>query len=117
MEFDKSCFPIAPREGAILNNRADFAWATLGEGGLVLALAAIGWATNQPLIFASLGPTAYELVEQPRMPSARPYNVIVGHLIGLGAGFLAIYLLNAWAEPNVLATGVVSPQRSPPLHP
>jgi len=94
-----------------LNNRADLVWATLGEGGLVLAVAAIGWATHQPLIFASLGPTAYELMEQPRLPSARPYNVIVGHLIGLGAGFLAVYLLNAWAAPNVLATGVVSPQR------
>ena len=45
------------------------------------------------------------------MPSARPYNIIVGHLIGLGAGFLAIYLVNAWAAPNVLATGVVSPLR------
>ena len=95
----------------MLKNRADLVWATLGEGGLVLALAAIGWATNQPLIFASLGPTAYELVEQPRMPSARPYNIIVGHLIGLGAGFLAIYLVNAWAAPNVLAMGVVSPPR------
>ena len=94
-----------------MKNRADLVWATLGEGGLVLALAAIGWATNQPLIFASLGPTAYELVEQPRMPSARPYNVIVGHLIGLSAGFLAVYLSNAWTAPNVLATGVVSPQR------
>src|SRR5215831_13773907 len=79
-----------------MKNRADLVWATLGEGALVLALATIGWATNQPLIFASLGPTAYELVEQPRMPSARPYNVIVGHLIGLSAGFLAVYLLNAW---------------------
>jgi hypothetical protein len=29
----------------------------------------------------------------------------------LGAGFLAIYLSNAWAAPNVLATGVVSAQR------
>jgi hypothetical protein len=95
----------------MLKNRADLVWAILGEGGLVLALGAIGWATKQPLIFASLGPTAYELTEQPQMPSARPYNVIVGHLIGLGAGFLAIYLLNAWAEPNVLATGIVSPQR------
>src|SRR5215467_12379667 len=94
-----------------MKNRADLIWATLGEGGLVLALAAIGWATSQPLIFASLGPTAYELVEQPRMASAKPYNIIVGHLIGLGAGFLAVYLLNAWAAPNVLATGVVSPQR------
>lgn len=94
-----------------MKNLADLVWATLGEGGLVLALAAIGWATNQPLIFASLGPTAYELVEQPQMPSARPYNIVVGHLIGLGAGFLAVYLLNAWAAPNVLATGVVSAQR------
>src|SRR5215813_14625561 len=46
-----------------MKNRADLVWATLGEGGLVLALAAIGWATNQPLIFASLGPKAYELAE------------------------------------------------------
>ena len=91
-----------------MKNRADIVWATLGEGGLVLALATIGWATNQPLIFASLGPTAYELVEQPQMPSARPYNIIVGHFLGLGAGFLALYLTNAWAAPNVLATGVVS---------
>src|SRR5215471_9038908 len=83
----------------------------MGEGGLVLALAAIGWATNQPLIFASLGPTAYELVEQPQMPSAKPYNIVVGHLIGLSAGFLAVYLLNAWTAPNVLATGAVSAQR------
>jgi hypothetical protein len=107
-----------------LNNRADLVWVTLGEGGLVLALSAIGWATNQPLIFASLGPTAYEMVELPQTRSARTYNVIVGHLIGLGAGFLAVYLLNAWAAPNVLATGTVlhsacgprsSRLRSPPL--
>ena len=77
----------------------------------MLALAAIGWVTNQPLVFASLGPTAYELVEQPQLPSARAYNIIVGHLIGLGAGFLAVYLLNAWTAPNVLATGVVSATR------
>lgn len=94
-----------------MNKRADLFWATLGEGGLVLALAALGWVTRQPLIFASLGPTAYELVEQPQMRSARSYNIVVGHFIGLGAGFFAIYLLNAWTAPNVLAGGVVSPQR------
>jgi hypothetical protein len=77
----------------------------------VLVLAAISWATKQPLIFASLGPTAYELVEQPQLRSARAYNIIVGHLIGLGAGFLAVYLLRAWAAPNVISTGVVTTQR------
>jgi hypothetical protein len=86
-------------------------WATLGEGGLVLAIAALAWATKQPLIFASIGPTAYELVEQPQLRSARAYNVIVGHLVGLGAGFLAIYVANAWAAPDVLTARTLSTER------
>jgi HPP family len=97
--------------GASVKNRADLLWATLGEGGIVLAVSAIAWATSQPLIFASLGPTAYELVEQPQLRSARAYNIIVGHVVGLGAGFVAVYLLNAWTAPNVIATGVVSASR------
>jgi hypothetical protein len=76
-----------------------------------LALSAIAWAAGQPLIFASLGPTAYELVEQPHMRSARAYNVIVGHFIGLAAGFFSIWILNARYAPNVLAAGVVTPHR------
>lgn len=94
-----------------MRKQADLIWATLGEAGLVLVMSAISWAMNQPLIFASLGPTAYELVEQPHQKSARAYNIIVGHLIGLGAGFLAVYLLNAWNDPNVIATGVISARR------
>jgi hypothetical protein len=94
-----------------LNKSADVFWATLGEGGLVLVLAAIAWATRQPLIFASLGPTAYELVEQPQLRSARAYNIVVGHLIGVGSGFLAVNLLNAWAAPNVILAGVLSTDR------
>lgn len=89
----------------------DLVWGTLGEGGLILAVAAIGWITKQPLIFASLGPTAYELVEQPQLRSARTYNVIVGHALGVACGFLALSLLHAWNEPNVLSTGIVSTQR------
>ena len=94
-----------------MNKRNDLLWATLGEGGVVLALAAIGWATKQPLIFASLGPTAYELVEQPQLRSARIYNILIGHMTGLAAGFFALYVLNAWTAPNVLSTGTVSPPR------
>lgn len=91
-----------------MNRRFDVIWATLGEGGLLLAMATIGWVTGQPLIFASLGPTAYELVDQPHMRSARAYNVIVGHFIGLAAGFFAVWILHAWSAPNVLSAGVVS---------
>jgi len=95
----------------MFRNRVDIFWGTLGEGGLILAMAVISWATKQPLIFASLGPTAYEMVEQPRLRSARPYNIIAGHLIGLGSGFLAIWLTHASTEPNVILTGITSTPR------
>jgi fructose-specific phosphotransferase system IIC component len=32
-------------------------------------------------------------------------------MIGLGAGFLAVYVANAWKEPNVILSGVVSTER------
>jgi hypothetical protein len=51
------------------------------------SIATIGWAIHMPLIFASLGPTAYEIVEKPNSKSARVYNVIVGHFVALGSGF------------------------------
>ncbi|HKT12124.1 MAG TPA: HPP family protein [Terriglobia bacterium] len=81
--------------------------ATMGEALLILIVAAIGRATGMPLIFASLGPTAYELLEQPHSKSARTYNIVVGHLVGLGAGFFALWVFNAWGSPKVLSAGFV----------
>lgn len=71
--------------------------APAGEGLLILVAALFGWAVSQPFIFASLGPTAYELVEQADKPSARPYNVIVGHGIGVLAGLLGVWVTHAAA--------------------
>ncbi len=62
--------------GALLRNRADLFWATLGEGGLALELAAIASATRQPLSFASLGPTAYE--DTSAMPTTYGVFIIFG---------------------------------------
>ncbi len=75
--------------------------APLCEGALILlaALAALG--THQPLLFASLGPTAFELIEAPERRSARAWNVIAGHGIGLLAGFAALTVTHAWAAPAV----------------
>lgn len=89
----------------------DMLWATAGEAGMVLAAGGVGWAVHQPLIFASLGPTIYELVEQPQLRSARTYNIVVGHLIALGSGFFALWVLNAWSAPHVLSAGFVTTPR------
>lgn len=83
----------------------------IGEGGLILAVGAIGWAVHMPLLFTSLGPTAYELVEKPKAQSAKTYNIIVGHLWALGAGFFSLWVLAAWGAPKVNAAGFISSPR------
>lgn len=92
--------------GEIQVSKNDLLIAPVGEAVLILIVSIIGWASHQPLIFASLGPTAYELVEKPKLPSARPYNVVVGHLIAVLAGFAAIFIARAWTVPSVSVHGV-----------
>lgn len=70
------------------------------EAGLLLVLGLAAWLTGKPLLFASLGPTAYELAEAPERPTARSYNIIVGHGIGVLSGFAALFLthrIGAWS--------------------
>lgn len=90
--------------------RRDLVIAPLCEAALLCIAALIGWAVHKPLIFASLGPTAYELVETPERKSARPYNVVVGHLVGVLAGFLALWATNASSSAGI-DTGSVAWQR------
>ncbi|HEY6274125.1 MAG TPA: HPP family protein [Terriglobales bacterium] len=80
--------------------RWDQNWVPLLEGGLILLMGGITLALQRPLLFASLGPTAYEQIEKPESPSAKLYNVIVGHWIGMASGFAALALLNAWNVPK-----------------
>lgn len=75
--------------------------APLCEGGLLLVAGLAALLTHQPLLFASLGPTAYELTEMPERKSARPYNVIAGHLIAVLSGFAALWITRAWYLPAV----------------
>src|SRR6185312_16308659 len=73
----------------------DVVAAPLCEAALIAIAGVAAWIAHAPLLFASLGPTAYELVETPERQSARPYNVIVGHLIGVLAGLGAVWVTGA----------------------
>lgn len=86
--------------------KKDLLIAPVGEGLLILIAALAGWATQQPLIFASLGPTAYELIETPHRRSAQPYSLVVGHLVGVGAGYLALFVTGAWHAAPVSNAGM-----------
>jgi hypothetical protein len=89
-----------------VRDKHDLIIAPIGEAALIFVVAITGWVLHQPLVFTSLGPTAYELIETPNRPSARPYNIIVGHLIGVIAGFLALSITRAWWAPEVTISGV-----------
>ncbi|WP_410766831.1 HPP family protein [Haloferax sp. DFSO60] len=66
-------------------------------GGLFAVLGVLAWATGQPFIFPSLGPSAFVLAFETQREKVRPRRVIGGHLIGALAGFVAY---------SVLASGV-----------
>lgn len=83
----------------------DQSWVPILEGGLILLMGCLSLVFGAPLLFASLGPTAYEQIEKPELPSARFYNVVVGHWIGMACGFAALAVLGAWSVPNPIITG------------
>jgi len=87
-------------------NRKDLVIAPAGEAFLLLVVGLAGWLTHQPLVFASLGPTAYELIETPHRRSAQPYSIFIGHLTGVAAGYLALAMTAAWTAPTSSLNGV-----------
>lgn len=81
-----------------------------GVNGLIAIaiMSAVAWATGQPFIFPSLGPTAFLLFYTPTNPAASPRNTIIGHAVGAAAGYLALVIFGLTNDPPALATEVTS---------
>lgn len=90
--------------------RRDLIVAPLCEAALMLVVGVAGWLSHQPLIFASLGPTAYELVETPERRSATPYSILVGHAAAIAAGYFALYVTGALHAPPISTQNVLLPR-------
>ncbi len=93
-----------PRHGKYLVLIPDAIYAPVTTGLLICAVGLLGLWFDRPWLFASLGPTAFQLAEYPEQKSSRIYNVIIGHLAGLSMGFAAVAIMNTWGAPSVLAT-------------
>lgn len=69
-------------------------WRTALRSGLLIAgLGGLAWATGQPLLFPSLGPTAFVLSMRPDPERHSAWTVIGGHACGTVAGLLSYHLL------------------------
>ncbi len=92
-------------------NVPNIIWGPLAAGALIIMIGALGVYANQPLLFPSLGPTAFLQVEDPELRTARFYNTVMGHVIGLCAGLIAVFLFHANRAPSPMASGVLDPPR------
>jgi CBS domain-containing membrane protein len=75
----------------------------------LLALSLSGLVAHlveQPLIFPSLGPTAFLFFEQPMARTASPRNTLIGHVVAVGVGAFSLWLFSVLDNPSILQEGV-----------
>lgn len=75
--------------------------------GLMSALALI---THTPFIFPSLGPTAFLFFYTPTAPTASPHNTLIGHAIGIFAGYFSLVVTGLTMAGPALTVGVTWPR-------
>jgi CBS domain-containing membrane protein len=74
---------------------------------LTMALAALlAWAFDEPLIFPSLGPTAYLFFETPMAEAASPRNTLIGHAVAVLAALVALIAFGVLDADDALEAGV-----------
>ena len=112
-----SLAPIHGRTG--LNRWLYDKWGNRGNaiytftGGLLtIALSgALAWILDEPLVFPSLGATAFLFFETPMAEVASPRNTFMGHYIGALVATLWLFVFGLQDNPNVLIEGF-SPERA-----
>ena len=92
--------PKYPTPAAI----TDQVWAPLMSGLLTLIVGGLSLLAGMVWLFPSLGPTIYLQTQRPADPSSRFLNIVLGHLLGLAAGFAGVFLFSAFNDPVTLQT-------------
>lgn len=69
-------------------------------------MALLAALTREPLVFPSLGPSAWLLFSSPGSPASAPRRVLLGHAFGLLSGQLALALTGLDGAPGALTSGV-----------
>jgi len=71
------------------------------SGGIAIGI--LAWSAHlaqSPLVFPSLGPTAFLLFYHPLNRPASPRNTLLGHLIGVSAGWISLCVFGLVHAPS-----------------
>lgn len=74
-------------------------------------MAAAALVTRQPLVFPSLGPTAFLLFFSPLEQGSSPRNTLCGHLVGVAAGYVSLVAFGLQHAPPALSQPGIDPAR------
>lgn len=78
----------------------------LANGAVSIGLVSVAAVTfGEPLVFPSLGPTAFLLSYTPTDVTTTPRNIVVGHLLGVVSGYVALLTFGLPADPSAFTAG------------
>jgi CBS domain-containing membrane protein len=106
-----SLAPIAGRSG--LNrwlydrwgNRGNALYTALGSLLTIGLSGLLAWALDEPLVFPSLGATAFLFFETPMAEVASIRNTLIGHAVGAAVAFFWLEVFGLVGEPSAIETG------------
>lgn len=91
-------------------NRGNAVYTALGSLFAVGLSGLWAWAFKQPLLFPSLGATAFLFFETPMAEVGTPRNAIIGHFVGIVAAVASLAVFGLLHAPSVYVQGM-TPQR------
>jgi CBS domain-containing membrane protein len=106
-----SLAPIAGRHGfnAWLydkwGNRGNAVYTFLGSLLTIALSGLLAWILEEPLVFPSLGATAFLFFETPMAEVASVRNTIIGHAVGAGVAFAWLNVFGLVGEPSAITEG------------
>ncbi len=125
-EFADSSVRVTARRGSLAGVAGSYGlklwlqsrWGNRGNAvytfvGSLLAVAVSGaaaWAFDEPLLFPSLGATAFLFFETPMAEVASPRNAMIGHGVAVAAAVVALFAFGLIDAPSAYEAGVV-PER------
>jgi CBS domain-containing membrane protein len=121
-EFADSGVRVFQRQGSLVGVPGSYGlkrwlyqhWRNNGNAvytfiGSLLAIGLSGtWAylIKQPLVFPSLGATAFLIFETPMAEVASPRNTIIGHSVGVAAGATSLAIFGLLNAPSIYVAGI-----------
>jgi HPP family len=84
-------------------------WAAVVAAVVIGVAGLVGILLRQPWLFPSLGPTIMVILETPGEPSAHPRNVLVGHVVAVAAGWIALVVTGLRTAPSAIEEGLNGP--------